>query len=245
MTWKVARYNSLREEVNTLRARYRELQTVNRQKNEQLATLQLFASEVHAAYSLDAKSNAPTHGSGTSLMPSYRESVEEFNLLQNASYSTILHQYPLQWQRNIEPSIWPVNGRLLSPFGVRTDPFSGEGTAHTGVDISCPMGTPISVTADGVVSYAGWMSGYGRLLIVEHDNGMRTYYAHLSAFTVMRGQDVRRGQEIGRSGASGRATAPHLHYEVRMGSAPVNPYKYLSHSPLELASVKPKDLSLF
>jgi murein DD-endopeptidase MepM/ murein hydrolase activator NlpD len=245
MTWKVARYNNLRQEVEVLRLRYRELRKVSNQKSEELATLQLFANEVSVAYGLDTKSSAPhSHASDPALLPSYRESLQEFSLLQNASFSPGLSQMARQWQTNLMPSLWPLNGRLLSPFGVRTDPFSGEGATHTGVDISAGTGTPVHVTADGIVSFTGWMSGYGKLVMVQHDNNLRTYYAHLSSFEVMPGQEVRRGEEIARSGASGRATAPHLHYEVRIGGVPVNPYKYLSHSPLAVAHAS-RDVSLF
>ncbi len=233
MTWKVARYNSLRQEVDTLRTRYRELQTQNRQKSEELATLQMFASEVRLAYGLDTKP-APedAHRDDPGLVPSYHESLEEYAVLEDASFTRVLHEYPRRWLTNLRPSMWPLDGRLLSAFGTRTDPFSGEGAIHTGVDISAAVGTQVRATADGIVSFAGWMSGYGRLLVVEHDNGMRTYYAHLSSFDVVPGQEVRRGDVVARSGASGHVTAPHLHYEVRVGGTPVNPYPFLKRAAL-------------
>lgn len=247
MTWKVARYNSLRNEVDLLRARYRELQKVNNQKTEELATLQMFASEVTVAYGLDSKSgNQHAQPSDPALVPSYPESLQEFSLLRNASFGSGFRPMARQWQTNGMPSLWPLNGRLLSSFGIRTDPFSGEGATHTGVDISAGQGTPVRVTADGNVEFVGWMSGYGRLVIVDHDSNLRTYYAHLSSFQVMPGQEVRRGQVVALSGASGRATAPHLHYEVRLGGVPVNPYKYLSHSPVDVASARASSgISLF
>ncbi len=242
MTWKVARYNTLRHEVEVLRGRYRELETANMQKNEELATLQLFASEVRLAYGMDSKPTPEEARAGDpELVPSFRESLDDFTYLENASYSKVLHQYPKQWLTNLRPSIWPLDGRLLSPFGARTDPFSGEGAIHTGVDISAPVGTVVRVTADGIVSYAAWMSGYGRLLVVEHENGMRTYYAHLSKFEVLPGQEVRRGDVVALSGASGHVTAPHLHYEVRMGGTPVNPYPFLAHSALAATKATHQD----
>jgi murein DD-endopeptidase MepM/ murein hydrolase activator NlpD len=242
MTWKVARYNSLRREVDVLRTRYRDLQTQNRQKTEELATLQLFASEVRLAYGLDNKA-APggDHDEDPALIPSYHESLEDYAVLEDASSTRVLHQYPKQWLANLRPSMWPLDGRLLSPFGARTDPFSGEGAIHTGVDISATIGTPVRATADGIVAFAGWMSGYGHLLEIEHENGMRTYYAHLSAFEVVPGQEVRRGEVVALSGASGHVTAPHLHYEVRIGGTPVNPYPYLAHSAIAAAGPVHKD----
>ena len=116
----------------------------------------------------------------------------------------------------------------MSSYGERTDPFSGEGAYHTGVDISAPVGTPAHVAADGVVVFADRSGGYGRLVIVDHGNGFETYYAHLSRFDVVPGQEIRQGELVGAVGASGRVTAPHLHYEVRIRKAPVNPYRYLT-----------------
>ena len=91
------------------------------------------------------------------------------------------------------------------------------------------MGSPVRVTADGVVRQAEWNAGgYGKLIIIDHGGALQTYYAHLSRFTVVAGQEVRRGEVIGYSGATGSVTAPHLHYEVRIGGSPVNPYHYLA-----------------
>jgi murein DD-endopeptidase MepM/ murein hydrolase activator NlpD len=231
MTWKVSHYNSLRDEVDSLRAKYRELQKVTNQKNEQLATLETFASEVSVAYGLKRKPEASSDLSNdTPLAPTFRESLGEYNFLQSASISKIYREYPKQWQTNIRPSLWPVQGALMSSFGGRTDPFSGEGAMHTGVDMQAPMGTPVHVSADGIVIFNEWSGGYGKLVKVDHGNGIQTYYGHLSQSEVITGQEVRRGDIIGLSGASGRVTSPHLHYEVRMGGTPVNPYPFLANS---------------
>jgi murein DD-endopeptidase MepM/ murein hydrolase activator NlpD len=235
MSWKVANYNSLRSEVDSLRAKYQELQRVNNQKSEQLATLETFASEVSVAYGLKKKPESSADVSNAAaLTPSFHESLSEYNFLQTASFSTIYRTYPKQWQVNVRPSLWPVEGRLMSAFGGRTDPFSGEGTIHTGVDLSATMGTPVRAAADGIVVFASWMSGYGRLLILDHGHGVQTYYGHLSRFDVVPGEEVRRGDTVARSGASGRVTSPHLHYEVRLGGTPVNPYPFLAKSAMSL-----------
>jgi murein DD-endopeptidase MepM/ murein hydrolase activator NlpD len=115
---------------------------------------------------------------------------------------------------------------LRGGFGERSDPFSGEGEFHKGVDLSAPTGTPVHVTANGIVVSADWHGGYGRLVVVDHGNGLETYYAHLSRFYVRAGQEVRVGDMVGAVGGTGRVTAPHLHYEVRVGGAPMNPYRY-------------------
>jgi murein DD-endopeptidase MepM/ murein hydrolase activator NlpD len=239
----VANYNSLRREVDSLRAKYQELQTVTNQKNEQLATLETFASEVSVAYGLKSKPEASTDVSSGALAPTFRESLGQYNFLQSASISKLYRAYPKQWQTNIRPSLWPVEGRLMSAFGGRTDPFSGEGAIHTGVDLSAPQGTSVHCAADGIVIHAEWSTGgYGRLVVVDHGNGLQTYYGHLSRFEVVSGQEVRRGDIIGQSGSSGRATSPHLHYEVRMGGTPVNPYPYLARSALSLPKHGARDL---
>ncbi len=244
MTLKVAHYNSLRKEIESLRARYRELQRVTNQKNEQLASLQTFASEVSVAYGIkDKPGNAADEVTELKrLTPSYRESLEQYDFLQSASLSRHYYTYARQWQTNVRPSLWPVNGRLLSSFGGRTDPFSGEGALHTGVDLSAAMGTPVHAAADGIVAHASWGGQYGNLVVIDHGNGMQTYYAHLSRCLVVPGQEIRRGDILGNSGATGRVTAPHLHYEVRVGGTPVNPYKYLTKSVVGLSAPLQKDL---
>jgi murein DD-endopeptidase MepM/ murein hydrolase activator NlpD len=229
MAWKVANYNALRQEVQALRARYQRLQKVANQTNQQMASLQLFANEVSIAYGIKQKLEGPPDIAAEGrLVPTISDSLAEYRFLRN--YGAVGNNFARRWHTNVLPSIWPVEGRLMGAFGERTDPFSGEGAMHTGVDISAPTGTPVRTTADGIVSYAGWSNGYGRLIVVDHGNGVETYYAHLSHFGVVEGQEVRRGDPIGAVGATGRATAPHLHYEVRQGGAPVNPYHYLARA---------------
>ncbi len=238
MTWKVANYNALREQVDTLRNQYQELQRQNSEKNEQLASLQLMASEVSSALGLKRQLVGPESiASEGPLVPSFRESIEEYNFLKSASFSSVNHVYARSWQKNIIPTMWPVNGRLLSRFGEREDPFSGEGVLHAGVDISASMGTPVHAAADGIIVRAEFGRGYGRVVIIDHGNGMQTWYAHLSRFEVVPGQEIRRGEVLGYSGASGRVTSPHLHFEVRLGGNPVNPHSYLARSSM-LSSVK-------
>ncbi len=230
MSWRVANYNELRADFDRLRGRYQELQRVSRQHNEQMASLETLASEVTVAYGLkgpEGPSRAVTTLKAASLTPSVKESIEEYNYLRTASLGGMYSRYALQWQTHTHPSLWPMIGILRSSFGARSDPFSGEGAFHTGIDISAPQGTDVHATADGVVASAGWVNGYGRLLVLDHGNNLQTYYAHLSRFLVIPGEAVRGSQVIALSGASGRATGPHIHYEVRLGGTPVNPYKYL------------------
>jgi murein DD-endopeptidase MepM/ murein hydrolase activator NlpD len=229
MAWKVANYNALRNEVQALRTRYQNLQKVVNQTNQQMASLQLLASEVSVAYGIKQKLEGPPGiASEGRLVPTVSDSIAQYSVLRN--YGTVVNNFSRRWHTNVLPSIWPVEGRLEGAFGERTDPFSGEGAMHTGVDISAPTGTVVRTAADGIATYVGWSNGYGRLIIVDHGGGIETYYAHLSRFNVVEGQEVRRGEVIGAVGATGRATAPHLHYEVRQGGAPTNPYHYLARA---------------
>jgi murein DD-endopeptidase MepM/ murein hydrolase activator NlpD len=127
------------------------------------------------------------------------------------------------------PFATPVrsNYRFTSGFGIRRDPKTGGRRMHEGIDFAGPVGTPLYATADGVVTHAGWQSGYGRLVKIQHEFGIETRFAHLSKINVSVGQRVSRGERIGDMGASGRVTGPHLHYEVRVGGQAVNPMIYI------------------
>jgi murein DD-endopeptidase MepM/ murein hydrolase activator NlpD len=125
------------------------------------------------------------------------------------------------------PTIWPLLGRIGSHFGGRLDPFTGDAETHLGIDIVAPRGTPIKATADGIVHFARRQAEYGNLIVLDHPNGFSTRYGHLSGFRVTEDQTVRKGDIIGYVGMTGRATAPHLHYEVRLNDHPVDPRPYL------------------
>ena len=126
------------------------------------------------------------------------------------------------------PSLWPLRGRLTDGFGDRRNPFRRRSSEfHPGQDIAALWGTPVSVTADGTVVFAGSKKGYGRMVIVDHGNNISTRYGHLSRIDTTVGALISRGEQIGLVGSTGRSTGPHLHYEVRVGQVPVNPLVYL------------------
>jgi murein DD-endopeptidase MepM/ murein hydrolase activator NlpD len=126
------------------------------------------------------------------------------------------------------PGIWPVFGKLESGVGGRRNPFGGRGFEyHEGQDIDATYGTPVQVAASGRVMIAGWQRGYGKVVYVDHGNGLSTRYGHLSEIDVAVGQTVTQGQTIGLVGSTGRSTGPHLHYEVRINNQPVDPKTYL------------------
>jgi murein DD-endopeptidase MepM/ murein hydrolase activator NlpD len=119
----------------------------------------------------------------------------------------------------------PLRGPFTSRFGLRTHPLFGRRHFHTGVDIAAPRGTPVRAAMDGTVLYAGWYGGYGKLVVVDHGQGLSTLYGHLSVISVNAGSRVTRGQVIGRVGSTGYSTGPHLHYEVRRNGRPVDPLR--------------------
>jgi murein DD-endopeptidase MepM/ murein hydrolase activator NlpD len=136
------------------------------------------------------------------------------------------------------PSQRPVRDIVFSSaFGVRSDPFRGSAAMHSGIDLAGPLGTPVYATADGVVGRAGWASGYGNLVELEHGKGIETRYGHLSKILVRVGQRVKRGDLIAKMGSTGRSTGSHLHYEVRLDGRAVNPLPFLQSADY-LASIQ-------
>src|SRR6516162_4341048 len=123
----------------------------------------------------------------------------------------------------------PIDGELdlQSGFGVRIDPFLGRPAMHTGLDLHGETGDVVHATADGTVTAAGWSGGYGRVVDVDHGNGLSTRYGHLSSIAVRVGQSIKSGQIIGKVGSTGRSTGPHLHYETRLRGAATDPQKFL------------------
>ncbi|HEX4949596.1 MAG TPA: peptidoglycan DD-metalloendopeptidase family protein [Blastocatellia bacterium] len=123
------------------------------------------------------------------------------------------------------PTAWqaPLQGRITSEFGLRTDPINGQQKSHHGIDIAAPRGTPIGAAAAGTVVFAGRRGGYGNTVIVEQRDGKQTLYAHAEQLMVNAGDVVEAGQTIATVGSTGRSTGPHLHFEVRENGQPIDP----------------------
>ena len=122
---------------------------------------------------------------------------------------------------------WPLGGPITSPFGWRVHPITGASRFHSGIDIGGDYGDTIHAAGAGVVSYAGWISGYGYAVIIDHGGGISTLYGHNQALLVSEGQSVSQGQPIAECGSTGNSTGPHCHFEVRVDGEPVNPMGYL------------------
>jgi murein DD-endopeptidase MepM/ murein hydrolase activator NlpD len=239
LAWRAANYRSLQNEQAQLEQRFQRLQTAVQETNQRFTSLESLATEVAMSYGVVRFQQTPF---GLSPAPAgteeaFERSLEQFSFLaSNARAVTLSSQgQSLYFGRGLEgttfaPTLWPVVGRISGSFGERLDPFTGEGGFHRGVDISTEHGAPVRATADGIVIVAGRRSGYGRLVGVDHGFGLTTWYGHLSRFGTHEGARIKRGDVIGYVGVSGRTTAPHVHYEVRINGMPVNPWRYLRTS---------------
>lgn len=127
-----------------------------------------------------------------------------------------------------KPNLFPTEGRISSPFGYRNNPFGSGRELHTGIDISNWYGTTVTAAGSGVVTYAGYNGGYGKVIVIKHGYGYESIYAHNNKLLVKVGDRVEKGQKISEMGSTGRSTGPHLHFEIRLNSKPINPKTVLN-----------------
>ena len=238
MLAKVHHYNQLRTEEAQLKDSYSRLELVAKERDIQVASLGSLASEVSALYGLKSDPALVSASTEQIQEAQVNSSLDQLYTLRHTALSGAAsvgislgltkNSTTADWMRaNSAPNLWPVEGQISASFGERIDPFNGEGAFHSGVDITALVGTPVIAPADGAITYADYLGGYGRAIMVDHGHGITTRFGHLSNFAVAAGQYVHRGDTIGYVGSSGRSTGPHLHYEVRINDVPVNPYKYL------------------
>ena len=254
MLLKTESFNQIRQDRETLRKDYKQMAQIAHDRNIQVASLGAIANEVTALYGLRQNklaANKPAAASTAAAEPTptslgltddvdtqqVKLSIDQFYVLRAQAMSGRISRalegglspsFTGDWTELADaPSLWPVEGRVGSSFGQRIDPFNGEGAFHEGIDLEAPLGTPVRAAADGDVTVAGMNAGYGREIMLDHGHDVVTLYGHLSAMAVAVGQHVIRGQVIGFVDQSGRATGPHLHYEVRVHKVAVNPHKYL------------------
>jgi len=267
MLLKTESFNQVRQERETLRKDYKQMAQIAHDRNVQVASLGALANEVTALYGLrQNKLASAKHATAASVAAAeptslnlaltddvdqqqVKLSIDQFYSLRAQALSGRVSRalegglspnFAGDWTELADaPSMWPVEGRLGSGFGERQDPINGEGAFHAGIDIDAPYGTPVRATADGEVTGESMGSGYGIQIVLDHGHDLLTVYGHLSAMAVVPGQHVTRGQVIGYVGQSGRATCPHLHYEVRVHRVPVNPHKYLRTTYEQIAFSDP------
>jgi murein DD-endopeptidase MepM/ murein hydrolase activator NlpD len=201
-------------------------------EQQHAVTQQLISTQQQLATAVDSK-----RATLSSIKVNEKAFAEEANKLAAVSASLAARIRAAESGSSSAPSsgrpavsssglIWPVSGPITSPYGPRCLP-NGDCSFHPGIDIGVPSGTPIKAAAAGTVIYAGWMDGYGNLVVIDHGNGLATAYAHQSSIAAGNGTSVSQGQVIGYVGCTGYCFGPHLHFEVRVNGEPVNPLNYL------------------
>lgn len=223
-------YYQMKNKVNFYSSQFSELQkamSMIKKADSEFRRILSFGSKEEMLENVDAKKTVDDAGSldMEQLRSEIRKTVDTVTAV-----SDYLKQ---QKDRHVAmPKGWPVAGRVTSQFGYREDPKVGGREFHAGMDISVPKGTPIMATADGVISYAGWSSGNGNLVAIEHGAGFTTLYAHNSEIKVAVGERIKRGSVIALAGSTGYSTGPHLHYEVWVDGKAVNPRDFLGEEKI-------------
>ncbi len=264
MLMKTESFNQVRQDRENLRKDYKQMAQIAHDRDVQVASLGALANEVASLYGLKqsklaAAKPAPAAKAAAAPTPAslalsddvnqqqVKLSIDQFYALRAQALSGqvaraleggLTPSFSGDWTSLADaPTMWPVEGRVGSSFGEREDPFNGEGKFHSGIDIEAAYGTPVRAAADGEATGESMGAGYGRQVVLNHGHGYETVYGHLSSVAVLAGQHVTRGQIIGYVGQSGRATGPHLHYEVRVNNTPVNPHKYLRSTYAQVANL--------
>jgi murein DD-endopeptidase MepM/ murein hydrolase activator NlpD len=267
MLLKTESYNQIRQDREALRKDYKQLEQIAHDRNVQVASLGALANEVTALYGLRQNKLTAAKPAAAAIAAAeptplslgltddvdtqqVKLTIDQFYVLRTQAMSGRISRaleggltpsFTGDWTELADaPSLWPLEGRVASGFGQRIDPFNGEGAFHEGIDIDAPLGTQVRAAGDGDVTVAVSSNvGYGREIMLDHGHDVVTLYGHLSAIAVVVGQHVIRGQIIGYVGQSGRATGPHLHYEVRVHKVAVNPHKYLRTTYQQIAFSDP------
>ena len=229
-------YELLQERLEVLHNDREQIRLKARQLAERLSSMEVATEKLRVMAGLDMEGLGGVGGpADTRLQVSFDEEslLDRLNALEKKSLS--LREELRRFQEyykdrsillSATPSIMPVVGYPSDRFGMRPDPFTGARSFHPGMDLSAPVGSKVVATADGVVRFAGRQLNYGKLVKIEHRFGLATRYGHMKELAVKRGQVVRKGDVIGYVGATGRATGPHVHYEVRLNGRSLNPLRF-------------------
>jgi len=241
MLLKVADYNHLLAENDSFRSENHNYRIQTAQLGEKIDFLETLAKRLTVysgmesersvggvgGYSKDAFTQPLPSSAGTlQAIDSYNKSVSRLE----DGYRKIEDNLSLQaLVKSVTPDRLPVRGYITEGQGMRRDPFTGASREyHTGVDISAPLGSRVIAPADGMVIFAGYRAGYGKIVVIDHKFGMITRYGHLYKFNVQPGQRVARNDVIGYVGNTGRSTGPHLHFELWWHNKAINPAKFLA-----------------
>jgi murein DD-endopeptidase MepM/ murein hydrolase activator NlpD len=241
MLLKVADYSHLLAENDSFRAENHSYRIQTAQLGEKIDFLETLAKKLTVysgmesarsvggvgGYSKDSFAQPLPSTAGTlQAIDSYNKSVSSLE----DGYRKIEDKLSLQTLvKSVTPDRLPVRGYITAGHGMRRDPFTGASREyHTGVDISAPLGSRVIAPADGMVVFAGYRAGYGKIIVIDHKFGMITRYGHLYKFNVQPGQRVSRNDVIGYVGNTGRSTGPHLHFELWWHNKAINPAKFLA-----------------
>ncbi len=231
----------LKAEVDQLRKQNEAFRIAAKQLTDRISSIEVAAQKLKIVSGLDQDGLGGVGGpsaAGDSVLQLDEQSLfRHFESLDRKSITLLDELRQLQEyykDRNIllaaTPSVMPVRGYPSDRYGMRSDPFTGERDFHPGLDISAPQGNRVVATADGTVSFSGRKVGYGKVVILDHRFGISTRYGHLARAVVDGGQKVRKGDIIGYVGQTGRATGPHVHYEVRLNGRPLDPLRFFQES---------------
>ncbi len=236
--WKrTTHYGHLRVEVDQLQKENETFRLTAKQLNEKVSLLEVTTKKLHIFSGLDQEGlggvGGPMDWGNIGLGLNNRALYKHFLSLDRRTISLVselrqLHEYYANRHRLLTatPSLMPVRGYPSANFGYRLDPFSGDREFHPGIDISAPRGKKVMASTDGLVVFAGRHRGYGKLVTLGHPFRISTRYGHLGRVAVKVGQKVKKGDILGYVGSTGRATGPHLHYEVRFNDRPLNPLRF-------------------
>lgn len=230
-------HDGLKVEVDQLRKENETFRLSARQLNEKLSSLEVTSKKLEILSGVDEQGlggvggptvvDRPLLRLDSSGLDKYFKSLERKSISLGNKLKQLQEIYNTRSiLLSATPAVIPVRGYPSGGFGYRTDPFSGRREFHPGIDLSAPKGNKVIAAADGVVTFAGRKYGYGKLVKLEHRFGIATRYGHLDRVTVKPGQKVVRGDIIGYVGETGRATGPHLHYEVRFHGRALNPFQF-------------------
>ena len=230
---------SLSEQANQIRSKVQELQQLERElreltgtgndgENRQQVEIASFAATLPSGGTLSLVPDDQFHYFVTYTESRMTDLDQSMASLQSSLAEAKEELVKRQEILRVTPNIWPTDSRKISSeYGYRRDPFTRRLSMHTGLDIAGNHGSPVYATADGKVITAGYDSGEGNHIVIDHTRGVRTVYMHLSKFAVKEGDTVKKGDVIGYIGSTGRSTGPHIHYEVLVWGRRVNPADYL------------------